>query len=112
MTPPDSSLSVMEVLIWAGFVIRDLAAIWTVAMAGITLLLVVIRSLARTRSRLPGNILESGILAWGFTLLGCLAPLDRGLLFGRSQAVNALVVSGAVWILAFIISSLGKSRDR
>jgi hypothetical protein len=101
----------MEVITWITFLLRDFAAVLTVMAAGTTLLVVVIRLLARKRSRMRGGMIESGIIAWGATLVGCLAPQDRGLFLEKSQVIQALVVSGAGWILAFFIGALGRSRD-
>jgi hypothetical protein len=111
MTPPDSSLSVVEAIMLIMWVIRDLATILTVIAAGGTLLVVLTRSLARKRPRMRGGMIESGIIAWGSALVGCLAPQDRGLFLEKSQVIQALVVSGAGWILAFVIAFLGRSRD-
>ena len=111
MTPPDSTLTVTEAIIWIAFVIRDFAAIWAVAMAGIALLVVMIKSLVRRRAWLSNNIITSGILAWVFTAVGCFAPLNKGLIFGRDTAILALIVSGAFWVLVIIINGLAKPRD-
>jgi hypothetical protein len=111
MTPPDSTLTVTEAIIWITFVIRDFAAIWAVAMAGIALLVMLIKLLVRSRARLGNNIITSGMLAWVFTAVGCFAPLNKGLIFGRDIAVLALIVSGALWVLVIIINRLTKSRD-
>ena len=110
MPPPDSNLAVIEALTWAAFVIRDIAAIWALAMAGIALLVVMVKLLIRRRARLGNNIITSGRLAWLFTAVGCSAPLNKGLLFGRDMAILVLVVSGALWVLVIVINSLAKPR--
>jgi hypothetical protein len=112
MTPPSSSLSVIEAIMLMMWVIRDFLAILTVMAAGTTLLVAVIRLLARKRSGMRGGLIESGVLAWVGALVGCLAPQDRSVFLGRSQVIAALVVSGAGWVLAFLIEALGRSRDR
>jgi len=97
-------LSVVDVLVWAAWVIRDLMVVWAVAMAGVALLTTLVKLLTGSRPRL-GDLAEKGIPAWVVAAVGCLAPLDRGMLFPRSTVIVGLVLSGLCWVLVFVISS-------
>lgn len=106
-----SDLTVTEVLIWAAFIVRDLAAILSLGMAATALLTSIVSLLVRKRARVENQVIEGGIFSWVITVTGCFAPLDKGLVFGRAQAINAIVISSAVWVLVIIIHRLGRSRE-
>jgi hypothetical protein len=91
-----SDLTVTEVLIWAAFIIRDLAAILSLGVAATALLTSIISLLVRKRARVENQVIEGGIFSWVVTVAGCLAPLDKGLVFGKTQAISAIAISSAV----------------
>jgi|GEM_PF-2385237 len=101
MTIP--SLDIIQMLTWAAWVSRDLTAIWSLAMATIALLEVLINLLLRRRARIDPRIVESGALAWIVTVAACFASLDRALLFPRAVVVVVLVSSALVWGLVIVL---------
>ena len=62
--------------------LRDFAAIIVVLTGIPAFISEVVGLVSKKRPRLDRQILEKGLFGFVFGILGCFAPLDRGLIFG------------------------------
>jgi hypothetical protein len=85
------------------FYIRDPAAVWTLSMSTIALLIVVTNLLTNRQKQVNRLIIESGVRSWLITGLCCLVPTDQGLLLNRFWASVVLGLSSLFWILVIFI---------
>ena len=96
-------LDAIQVLTWTAWFIRDVAAMWALGAAGTSLLVAVVSLLVRRRVVVDDRAAESGFLAWVFTALACLAPVDRAMFFSRGLAIILLVLSGLGWTMVVLM---------
>jgi hypothetical protein len=104
MEPNLPALDVEEMLTWAAFFTRDIVAVLALATAAGSMMVALVTLFVRRQARLDARLLESGVPAWFFAALCCFAPPDQGLLnFTRLGVIGILVLSGAMWVVIFIL---------
>jgi hypothetical protein len=89
-------------LLVAGYV-RDIAAIVLAGAAALAFLIEALGLVFRKRPRLDSDILEKALLGLAFGVFGCFAPVEKGLLLGRTESVVLLVLGTLLWIVVFIV---------
>lgn len=84
-----------EFLTLATYLTRDISTIWTLVMAGLSLVLV---SIGRPQARQ----ITGGALVWFVALGGYLSPVDQSWLFSRDTISFMLNLALVLWVLVFI----------
>jgi len=105
-------MSTMDVILAIAGLLRDFAAIIVVLTGILAFISEVIGLVSKRRRRLDRQILEKGLLGFVFGILGCFAPLDRGLIFGLTESIICLVAGALLWSTVFVLRRLAGSRSK
>jgi hypothetical protein len=103
--------SVDAILAIAGL-LRDFAAVIVVVTGILAFISEVVGLLSKKQPRLDRRILEKGLIGFVFGILGCFAPLDRGLLFGLVESIICLVAGALLWGTVFVLRRLARDRSK
>jgi len=99
------TLSTREFLALTMLLARDLSAIWTLAMAGVSLASV-------TSGRLDLRAMAGGLLVWLVALGGHSAPVERSHFFDRGTISFILSLALVLWglVLTGLLFTLAERR--
>ena len=101
-------MDAFEVILYVAGYVRDIAAIVLAGTAALAFLLEVLGLLFRKQRRLDSGILEKALLGLVFGVLGCFAPIERGLVLGRRESAVLLALGTVLWIVVFIVRYIAR----
>jgi hypothetical protein len=92
-----------EIILSVAGLLRDIASIVVALTGALAFASEIIGLVLKKRPKLSTRILEMGLFGFVFGVLGCFAPLDRGLLFGLVESIICLVAGALLWGVVFVL---------